>query len=736
MRARVLVLLLAVPMLALAAIPGAAARALAAPDPATPGFGVPRIVDPIHVYGEPDLALNPKTGAVHASGPQGTGTQRSIYNISVDGGDSYRIVQNLGLVGTYPSGVVPTKSLVAPGGGDTEVQIAQNGRAFFNDLAALACFSAVTTTDDGATTSTANPAACSDPGADRQWIALYDPKPSDATVSPYTGPKPLAYMEYQGQAVGAGDIVDTSTDGVSYSHKAGAFANDAAGHSPNHTPIIVDQRTGDVLGMTTGVSGNSLALAVGEPNAAADLTFRYVPVASNLPGDPQTLFPVLTEGTDRTLYAVWVDGSNYQVYYSYAPVTADGTDWTAWSTPKVISSAPAAVNVFPWAQAGGPGILDVAWYGTDQTLAQLGTAGPSAKSGQAWQLFFDQVTTAAGDAPASHQVIAAQHPMHYNDICLLGTLCISGAGNRNQADFFKLVIGPDGRARIIYTDSSNRLSQTVGMDTAADHQGAALDTVVTQETGLDAYTGQPLVARESRTPTSSLTDPTGDALFKPLGGTNVPAADITSLTASVTGGNLVLTAKTAGGPLAQAATAAATPFAELVVRWQKGDTLYHAGIEQPATGGASTYYAGRTVSTDLCSVSGCKPNYLDYQAGAPNAQAVAGTTTTAGGATTYTLTVPLAAIGSPQPADVLEEMSAFVTVSPRSAQVPLDNTSAALDSVPLQIDGTKTINVAADPAATPGTPLPEVPYAALLPVGAAATAALVLTRRRRRSNTP
>src|SRR4051812_8696664 len=61
----------------------------------TPSFGVPRIVDPIHVYGEPNLEVNPKTGAIHATGPQGTGTQRSIWNVSVDGGDSYRIVENL-----------------------------------------------------------------------------------------------------------------------------------------------------------------------------------------------------------------------------------------------------------------------------------------------------------------------------------------------------------------------------------------------------------------------------------------------------------------------------------------------------------------------------------------------------------------------------------------------------------------------------------------------------------------
>ena len=29
----------------------------------------PRIVDPIHVYGEPNLEVNPKSGALHATGP-------------------------------------------------------------------------------------------------------------------------------------------------------------------------------------------------------------------------------------------------------------------------------------------------------------------------------------------------------------------------------------------------------------------------------------------------------------------------------------------------------------------------------------------------------------------------------------------------------------------------------------------------------------------------------------------
>ena len=187
---------LALPVLVLAAGAAALAQPSGATSTSLPSFGVPRVVDPIHVYGEPNLEVNPRSGAVHATGPQGTGTQRSIWNVSVDGGDSYRIVQNLpgNSDRAALTGFLPTKSALGPGGGDTEIKIAHNGRAFFNDLAALVSFTAVTTGDDGATTSTANPAAIGTPGGDRQWMALYDPQPSDRTISPYKGVVPLNYM--------------------------------------------------------------------------------------------------------------------------------------------------------------------------------------------------------------------------------------------------------------------------------------------------------------------------------------------------------------------------------------------------------------------------------------------------------------------------------------------------------------------------------------------------------------
>ncbi|MDP9101522.1 MAG: hypothetical protein M3N21_05185 [Actinomycetota bacterium] len=662
--------------------------------PKGPSFGVPRIVDPLHVYGEPNLEVNPKTGAVHATGPQGTGTQRSIWNVSVDGGDSYRIVQNLPANSDKAAvtGALPTKSALGPGGGDTEIKISHNGRAWFNDLAALATFTSVTTTDDGRTTSVANPLGIPKPVGDRQWMALFDPLPSDHTISPYTGKRPLNYMEYADQV--NGDDVGMSTDGTDYSKSAGIFGNDGI-HQPNHGVPLVDQHTGRYLCMTSGRSANSLALVVGVPRADGTLAYHYNPINDALIGNPQTLFPVLAQDGARNVYAVWIEDKTFQVWYAWAPPGKDN-EWKHWSAPRMVSQRPANVNVFPWVAAGkAPGLIDVAWYGTKSTLKELGSAGPSAKKGQAWDLFFSQVDHANSSHPHAVQIKAAPHPMHYNDICLLGTACITGQGNRNQADFFKMIIDPlTGRARIIYTDSSNRLSQAGGTDTAADHQGAALDTVVTQNTGLSALTGKQLKPYESTAPITSITDPSGDALFKPLGGTNVAGADITRLALRSDGTNLIASIQL-GGPLSGAAIAAGTPTAQAVVRWQMGDRLYFVAAEADPSGNVR-YYGGKTDAVDLCSVSGCKPNYLTYNA-FPNPGVAQGTGSSDGGH--LIISVPLSALGNPTRRSLLEEVMGFVTASPQSGVVPQNNGTDFADVAPLQLEGTRTFN-----AKLPGAP--------------------------------
>src|SRR3954454_20300432 len=188
--------------------PGQGARGAPAPASTASAFGVPRVVDPIHTYGEPDIKVAPN-GDVHVSGPQGTGVQRSIWNVSHDNGDSYRVVQGLPL----NQAIAPNKSSLGPGGGDTEIAISRDNTVFYSDLWALTCFTAASSKDGGASVSS-NPLGCSHPPGDRQWMAVFEPTAADATTSPYKGKTPLVYFTYDN--VATGDQLDKTTDGINY----------------------------------------------------------------------------------------------------------------------------------------------------------------------------------------------------------------------------------------------------------------------------------------------------------------------------------------------------------------------------------------------------------------------------------------------------------------------------------------------------------------------------------------
>src|SRR3954469_18739807 len=109
---------------------------------------------------------------------------------------------------------------------------------------------------------------------------------------------------------------------------------------------------------------------------------------------------------------------------------------------------------------------------------------------------------------------------------MLGTACIAAQGNRNLADFFEVTIDNQGRARIVYGDTSNNLAGPSGAVPAVDHSGASIVTVSTQQTGLNAWTGKPLAAKESQKARMQVSDPIGDARYPVLGGAKVDGADI------------------------------------------------------------------------------------------------------------------------------------------------------------------------------------------------------------------
>jgi hypothetical protein len=150
------------------------------------------------------------------------------------------------------------------------------------------------------------------------------------------------------------------------------------------------------------------------------------------------------------------------------------------------------------------------------------------------------------------------------------------------------------------------------------------------------------------------------------------------------------------GTLADAASAAAAPYGRLVVRWQMGNTLYHAGIDEDAAGTDTAFYAGKTQSTDSCSVSACDPHTLDYVA-PPLANSVAvAHRVKVGQNTIYKLRIPVSAIGNPSWHKELESVAAYTFAAAFPGSVQDSKPQSDADQVPLELDGTKSFNFRAD----------------------------------------
>ncbi len=690
-------------------------------------FSVPTVVDPIHPFGEPTISFDSPTGEVFASGPTGTGTQRSVWAGSFDNGQTFRVI-------TPNAPPTADQSLEdPPGGGDTDLNFDHTGKEYFIDLYGLLCDRAATTSDGGATVQQSFNGCGGQFGSDRPWLAVYDPPAGTPHQSAYSGPTPLIYEEYNnlnGSGPNNGAQWNRSTDGLNFTNATtGVTTATESTYSPfgaDGYPAI-DQQTGKVFQAAgfPNPDGKTydLDLNVGTPDAQGNLTFLDAPTSSgggpnnvglthivdNLPGSPDTLFTVLSMDSARNLFVVYdiLDKSTPSHDQAYVSASSAASGWKTWTAPVQVSDGSTAtgdaVNVFPWIKAGGPGRVDAVWYGANKS------ADPSSESGQAWNVFMNQLVypvdstgAISGQPPRRALVKVSPHPMHYNDVCLLGTDCITQQGNRNLADFFSMTIDRSGAAEIIYNDTSNGLAQTgftPGGNQTVDHAGAALTTIARQASGTGLF-GQPVSGRSNAPATTGgITDRAGDALYPVIGGTNVPGMDLlgTSLSLSGDAKTLTVTMKVAnlGKPSATAAAIPNTQLLQYVTRWQMGNTLYYAAMSTGA-GGQPSFYAGQTQSVDLCSVSACDPHVLTYPEASSGGKVEPGkvfcpSTPSAANPCTATVNVAVGDVGTPTPSSLLEEVGtySFATSHPQGATT---NAQAQADSVPLEIDGTCCFN--------------------------------------------
>lgn len=684
-------------------------------------FSVPSVADPVHAWGEPTIGVDPLSG-VFVSGPTGTGTQRSAWEGSVDGGRSFRVITPNGPPTAIQSFEDP------PGGGDTDLNFDHTGKVYFTDLFALLCDRTATTSDGGATVAQSFDGCGSGLGSDRPWLAVYDPPAGTPHQSAYSGPTPLIYEEYNnltGPGPNSGGQWNESTDGLTWTNATtGVTPVTEAVYSPfgpDGYPAI-DQQTGKVFeaaGFPNGDGTYDLLMNIGTPDASGSLTFLDAPTASgggpndgnlihianDLPGSPDTLFSALSMDSARNLYAVWAVSGSAAQDQVYVSASSAASGWRTWTKPAQVSDASTATgdatNVFPWIKAGGPGRADAVWYGSNKQV------DPSSQSGQAWNVFMNQLVfpvgasgAITGKAPSTALARVSPHPNHYNDICLQGSGCITSQGNRNLADFFTVTIDRSGAAEIIYDDTSNGLVQqgfTPTGNQTVDHAGAPLATVARQASGTGLY-GQP-VSGASSTPVNKITDPAGDALYPVIGGTDVPGMDIlgSSLALSPDGKTLTVTAKVVdlSNPAATSAAIPGAVFQQYVTRWQMGNTIYYAAMSNTGAN-QPTFYAGKAQSVDLCSVSACDPHVITYPepnfgGSAENGSIACPASPSAANPCTITIKVSTADVGAPTASSLLEEVGTY-SLATAHLQGTTTNAQALADEVPLEIDGACCFN--------------------------------------------
>src|SRR5947209_3839168 len=527
-----------------------------------------------------------------------------------------------------------------------------------------------------------------------------------------------------------------STDGLTYVH---ALADVAPGTAAVYSPFgpdgypAIDQVTGKVFqaaGFQNSDGTYSLLLNIGTPDTSGNLHFLDAPtpatsggpnnanlihIADNLPNSPDTLFTVLSMDTARNLFVAWALSSpssnpvQRQVFVSAASASSG---WRTWTPRLQVSDGSMAtgdaVNVFPWIKAGGPGRADAVWYGSDKNV------DPSSHSGQAWNVFMAQVIyptnssgAITGAVPSVSLVKVTPHPMHYDDICLQGAGCIASQGNRNLADFFAVTIDHTGAAEIVYDDTSNGLAQTGFTPTGnqtLDHAGAGVITVARQSSGPGLFGTN--VSGPSNAPTSGITDNFDDALFPVIGGTNVPGMDILSNSINLSGNILTVTTKIVdlSNPIATALRIPGAAFLQYVTRWQMGNTIYYAAMENtPAN--SPIFYAGKAQSVDLCSVSACFPHVITYPEPGLGGSSETGSVKcpsvpSASNPCTLTINVNVADVGNPTSSSLLEEVGSYSFAASHQSGATT-NAQAEADNVPLEIDGACCYNTRPQPPVPP-----------------------------------
>jgi hypothetical protein len=158
------------------------------------------------------------------------------------------------------------------------------------------------------------------------------------------------------------------------------------------------------------------------------------------------LQPAVAVDRAGTVYAVWVDVTDHNLYYA-----ASANGGVSWRGPIRVSGNEARSCAFPVAVAGAPGVLGIAWLGADSSLAAGAMPGFAANPARAtsfrWFGYTALVTGAASPGQSIVQRRFTAKPIHFGRI---------GPDDRSLGEYLAAALDRDGGLVLAYDDTTSQ----------------------------------------------------------------------------------------------------------------------------------------------------------------------------------------------------------------------------------------------------------------------------------------
>lgn len=650
--------------------------------------------------------------------PMGLASTSSQLHRSEDGGDSFRLLFDMGCPQRNRPGCATA------GGADSDAAVNPvNGNLYFADLETgnVAFATSETHGDDfppDQQKAISNPAI---PPADRQWVAGADPTRFRISEPGKDRPTRLqAFLAYdEGLITKVIQGIDLAGNPVPQPDpQIPAFSGEKG-------PLLADNTQGPGAGWLYLGGGDVVATVHSSNYQKPEGTEggwrvnRVMPV----PHNGVELFQWLALDEAGNAYATWVptqpedSGKPAVVMFAASPIDDPRNDprdggWPGahWTEPIQVSLPRLGSAIFASVTAGAEGRVGLAYMATDDHVGPAGTA----PGGAEWKTYGAVMTNALDqEGPLIVRTTeVSERIAHLGPICTGGLIgCDVQTGDRSLLDLIDISFDIDGRLTVVSMDNHSSFAEKSGGIPIAGEKKRPFAHVSKQIAGPSLFPGEDL---SIPLPTSPVSDPAADANWPNAAtGTNLQAFDLREASLQLEGSDLV-----ARITLADASSAAMTrdlgtyaasypltaPPAErlqYILRFSTEQDIYHLSFEHQM-GGARRGFGGRLDDNDRLltnSRPGASTNGVGYHTDGVKVDARIEDNT-------LVLTVPAGAFGLAEGARLFS-VTAFATAGPlEENEQTTENIMRTVDaSPPFDVTLTRTVSPTPTPTVSP-TPAP------------------------------